>query len=36
MNGLLSDTADTRRSELLEVTVIALIAWEILYALFRR
>ncbi len=36
VNRLLSDTADTRRGELLEITVIGLIAWEILYALFRR
>ena len=36
MNRLLSNTADTRRGELLEITVIGLIAWEMLYALFRR
>jgi len=33
---MLSDAADTRRGELLEITIIALIAWEILYALLRR
>ncbi len=36
MTGLLSDASDTRRSELLELTVILLILWEILYAFFRR
>ncbi len=36
VNGLLSDASDTRRSELLELTVILLILWEILYAFFRR
>jgi hypothetical protein len=36
VNGLLSDAADTRRGELLEVTIILLILWEILFALFRR
>ena len=36
VNRMLSDNADTRRGELLEVTVIALIAWEILYAFVRH
>jgi hypothetical protein len=36
VNRMLSDAADTRRGELLEITIIALIAWEILYALLRR
>jgi hypothetical protein len=36
VNGLLTDAADTRRGELLEVTIILLILWEILYALVRR
>jgi hypothetical protein len=36
VNRMLSDAADTRRSELLEITIIALIAWEILYALLRH
>jgi len=36
VNRLLSDMADTRRGEVLELTVIALITWEILYAFFRR
>jgi hypothetical protein len=36
VNRMLSDAADTRRGELLEITIIALIAWEILYALWRR
>jgi hypothetical protein len=36
VNDILSDTADTRRGELLEVTVILLILWEILYALVRH
>ncbi len=35
VNGLLGKAADTRRAELLELTIIALIAWEILYALLR-
>jgi hypothetical protein len=33
---MLSDGADTRRAEMLEITIIVLIAWEILYALVRR
>jgi len=36
VNELLGDAADTRRSELLELTIILLILWEILYAVFRR
>ncbi len=36
VNGLLSDAADTRRAELLELTIILLILWEILYAFLRR
>ena len=36
VNGLLSDAADTRRGELLEITIILLILWEILFALFRH
>ena len=36
VNQLLSHAADTRRGELLEITIILLILWEILYALFRR
>ncbi len=36
VNGLLNDAADTRRSELLELTIILLILWEILYAILRR
>ena len=36
VNGLLSDASDTRRGELLEVVVILLIAWEVLYALVRH
>lgn len=36
VNGLLSHAADTRRGEMLELTIIALILWEILYALLRR
>jgi hypothetical protein len=36
VNRTLADGADTRRAELLEITIIALIAWEILYALVRR
>jgi len=36
VNRLLSDAADTRRAELLELTIIALIAWEIVYAFWRR
>ncbi len=33
---ILSDGADTRRSEMLELTVIALIAWEVLFAFVRH
>jgi hypothetical protein len=36
VNGLMNDAADTRRGELLELTVILLILWEILYALLRH
>ena len=36
VNRMLSDGADTRRAELLEITIIVLIAWEIFYALVRR
>ena len=36
VNTLLSDAADTRRGELLEITVILLISWEILYAFLRH
>ncbi len=36
VNGLLKDAADRRRAELLEVAIILLILWEILYALLRR
>ena len=36
VNRMLNDAADTRRAELLEITIIALIAWEILYALLSR
>jgi hypothetical protein len=32
----LNDAADRRRAELLEITIIVLILWEILYALLRR
>jgi len=35
VNRILSDGADTRRAELLELTIIALIAWEILWAFWR-
>jgi hypothetical protein len=35
VHQLLNDSADTRRAELLEVTIILLILWEILYALVR-
>jgi hypothetical protein len=34
-NRVLSDGADTRRAELLELTIIVLIAWEILWAFWR-
>lgn len=36
VNALLNDAANTRRAELLEITIILLILWEILYALLRR
>ncbi len=36
VNDLLSGAANTRRSELLEITIILLILWEILYALVRN
>ncbi|HUK65323.1 MAG TPA: hypothetical protein VLV17_00745 [Anaeromyxobacteraceae bacterium] len=36
VNELLKDTADQRRGELLELTVILLILWEILYAFLRH
>jgi hypothetical protein len=36
VNDLLSDAANTRRAELLEITIILLILWEILYAFLRR
>jgi hypothetical protein len=36
VNGLLNDAADKRRGELLEITVILLILWEVLYALLRH
>ena len=36
VNELMKSTADRRRGELLELTVILLITWEILYALFRH
>jgi hypothetical protein len=36
VNRLLSDDAATRRSELLEVVIILLILWEVMYALLRR
>jgi hypothetical protein len=35
VNRLLNDAADVRRAELLEVTVILLILWEILWAILR-
>jgi hypothetical protein len=35
VNRVLSDGADTRRAELLELTIIVLIAWEILWAFWR-
>jgi hypothetical protein len=35
VNSMLADGADTRRSELLELTVIALIAWEVIWAFWR-
>jgi len=36
VNRILSDGADTRRAELLEITIIVLIAWEIVWAFWRR
>jgi hypothetical protein len=36
VNGLLSDASDTRRGELLEIVVILLILWEVLWALVRH
>ncbi len=36
VNRLLKDAADVRRGELLEITIILLILWEILWALLRR
>jgi hypothetical protein len=36
VNELLSDASDTRRGELLEVIVILLILWEVLFALLRH
>ncbi|HQR29714.1 MAG TPA: hypothetical protein PLL32_04830 [Anaeromyxobacteraceae bacterium] len=35
VNRVLADGADVRRAELLELTIIALIAWEILWAFWR-
>jgi hypothetical protein len=35
VNRILSDGADTRRAELLEITIIVLIAWEIVWAFWR-
>ena len=35
VHELLNDAADTRRAELLELTIILLILWEILYAFIR-
>ena len=35
VHQLLNDDADTRRAELLELTIILLIAWEVVYALVR-
>jgi hypothetical protein len=35
VHELMNDDADTRRAELLELTIILLILWEILYALVR-
>jgi hypothetical protein len=35
VNRVLSDGADVRRAELLELTIIALIAWEIVWAFWR-
>jgi hypothetical protein len=36
VNRVLADGADVRRAELLELTIIALIAWEIVWAFWRR
>jgi hypothetical protein len=36
VNRMLSDAADTRRAELLEITIIVLIAWEIIWAVAIR
>jgi hypothetical protein len=36
VNGLLNAAADTRRGDLFELTIIALILWEVLYAFLRR
>jgi hypothetical protein len=36
VNRLLNDAADVRRGELLEMTIILLILWEILWAVLRR
>jgi uncharacterized Rmd1/YagE family protein len=36
VNRMLSDAADTRRAELLEITIIVLIAWEIVWAVVIR
>jgi hypothetical protein len=35
VHQLLNDAADTRRAELLELTIILLILWEVLYAFVR-
>jgi len=36
VNRLLSDTAASSRGELLEIAVVALVAWEVLYAFLRH
>jgi len=36
VNGLMKDAADQRRAELLEITIVLLILWEVLYAFLRR
>ena len=36
VNRLLSDTAASSRAELLEIAILALIAWEVLFAFVRR
>lgn len=36
VNRLLSDTAASSRGELLEIAIVALVAWEVLYAFLRR